>query len=228
MVVTLTLESPEARTAVAAARQTGDLLLLVPRLENRYASVGVVATIEDSGKLQNGMEALVIRALHRAQIGTGVAGTGDATWVQVTEADEQNADTSRARELARDYRATVENIVEARGVPQVAEMLRGITDPSALADTAGYSPDLSMEQRVEILETLDVEQRLGKVTGWAKDTLAEISVKDRIREEVAEGLDKRQREFILRQQMDAIRKELGEDDEENVVAEYRTRIAEAN
>src|SRR5207247_6703909 len=66
------------------------------------------------------------------------------------------------------------------------------------------------------------------VLDWAKETLAEISVKDKIREEVQEGLDKRQREFILRQQMDAIRKELGEDGEEDVVADYRTRIEEAN
>ena len=121
------------------------------------------------------MEALVIRGLHRAMIGSGVAGTGDATWVQVEPRPiPRRAVTERARELAREYRATVENIVEARGVPQVAEFLRGIDEPGALADTAGYSPDLTFEQKVEILETLDVERRLEKVVGWAKDTLAEV------------------------------------------------------
>jgi len=228
MVVTLMLETDDARAAAEAAQNQDEQLVLVPKIGVRYAAVGTVSKIEDRGRMQNGLEALVIRGLHRAVIGTGVAGTGDAVWVQVDEAEETNADTSRVRDLARDYRGTIENIVDARGVPQVAELLRGITEPGALADTAGYSPDLSMEQKVEILETLDVEQRLEKVLEWAKDTLAEISVKEKIRDEVQEGIDKRQREFILRQQMDAIRKELGEDGEEDVVADYRARIEEAN
>ena len=121
----------------------------------------------------------------------------------------------------------MENIVEARGVPQVAEFLRGITDPGQLADTAGYSPDLSFDQKVEILEMLDVEKRLEKVVGWSRDTLAEVTLKDKISHEVREGMEKGQREFILRQQMDAIRKELGEEDEENIVEEYRTKIEAA-
>src|SRR5437660_749892 len=100
-------------------------------------------------------------------------------------------------------------------------------EPGALADTAGYSPDLSFEQKLEVLETLDVEQRLTKVLAWAKDTLAEASLKDKIRSEVTEGLQKNQREYILRQQLEAIKKELGEDSEENVVEEYRKKIDKA-
>ena len=121
----------------------------------------------------------------------------------------------------------IENIVEARGVPQVAEFLRGIDDPGQIADTSGYSPDLGFERKIEVLETLDVEARLELVTGWAKDTLAEIELKDKIRTDVSEGMEKRQREFLLREQMSAIRKELGEDGEEDVVEDYRAKIAEA-
>jgi ATP-dependent Lon protease len=227
MVVTLTLESDEARRAVAAAEETDSELLLVPRIGQRYAAVGTVARVEDVGRLQNGMDALVIRGLHRARVGVGVPGTGDATWVQVEPAPDPEDPTPRAEELAREYRATVENLVEARGVPQVAEILRGIRDPGQIADTAGYSPDLSFEQKVEVLETVDVDQRLEKVLAWAKEALAEESVKDRIRNEVREGMEKSQREFLLRQQMEAIRKELGEDSEESVVDEYRKKIAEA-
>src|SRR5207247_7541909 len=95
------------------------------------------------------------------------------------------ATSPRVRELAREYRATIENIVEARGVPQIAEFLRGIDEAGALADTAGYSPDLTFDQKLELLETLDVERRLEKVVGWAKDSLAEISLKDKIRKDVA-------------------------------------------
>src|SRR6266536_3617498 len=211
MVVTLTLETPEARAAVQAARSAGDTLLLVPRTESgAYARVGTVAVIEEMGRTPNGMEALVIRGLHRAVIGSGVAGTGEAVWVQIDPQPDPETAPEHAHDLARQYRATLENIVEARGVPQVAEFLRGIDEPGALADMAGYSPDLSFEQRVEVLETLDVEKRLEK-----------------IRNEVAEGLQKGQREYILRQQMDAIRKELGEDDEENVVEDLRKKIEAA-
>ena len=111
--------------------------------------------------------------------------------------------------------------------PAVAEFLRGVTDPGQLADTSGYSPDLSFEQKVEVLETLDVEARLEKVLRWAKETLAEVQVKERIRDEVAGSLEERQRELLLREQMAAIRKELGEDGTEDVLEEYRTKIADA-
>ena len=227
MVITLTVESDDARRAVTAADATRGEILLVPKVGQRFAQVGTVAKVEDVGRLQNGMEALVIRGLHRAVISRGVPGTGDAVWVEVDPRPDEVA-SPRAHELAREYRATLESIVEARGVPQVAEFLRGISDPGQIADTAGYSPDLSFEQKVDVLETLDVERRLEKVLDWAKDVLAELDLKDKIRSDVREGLEKNQREFILRQQMDAIRKELGEDSEENVVEEYRRKIAEAN
>jgi len=226
MVVTIALESDEARSAVEAARTADGTLLLVPRVDGRYARVGTVSTIEDVGHLPSGIEALVVRGLHRALLGTGVPGTGDATWIEA-EPVEDPEPTERAQELAREYRATVENIVESRGAPQVAEYLRGITEPGALADTAGYSPDLTFEEKVEVLEALDVEARLELVLDHAKKTLADVELKDKIRSEVTEGIDKRQREFLLREQMAAIRKELGEDSEEDVAEEYRKKIADA-
>jgi ATP-dependent Lon protease len=227
MVVTLTVESDDARTAVSAARATGGELLLVPRVDSRYARVGTVGKVEDVGSLPSGMEAVVIRGLHRATIGAGVPGTGDATWVQVEPSPDPSETTERARKLAREYRAVLESIVESRGVPQVAEFLRGIQDPGAMADTAGYSPDLSFEQKVEILETLDVEQRLEKVLEWSREILGELSLKDKIRQDVREGMEKTQREYLLRQQMDAIKKELGEEGGGDVVAEYRRKIEES-
>jgi ATP-dependent Lon protease len=228
MVVTIPLESREAKLAAEAARSNDREMLLVPRVGSGYARIGTVGTIEDVGRLPGGLEALVVRGTGRALVSTGVAGTGDATWVMVAPAEDENTDTARARELARDYRATLENILEARGVASIADILRGIDSPGALADMSGYSPDLSLEQKVQVLETLDVERRLELVLGWGRDTLAEIGVKEKIREQVQEGMDKRQREFILRQQLDAIRKELGDDAEENVVEDYRKRITEAN
>jgi ATP-dependent Lon protease len=226
MVVTATLETPESRAAASAADDAGGHLLLVPKVDGRYARVGTVAKVENAGELPNGQLAIVVRGLARARIGAGVAGTGTATWVEVEQTDDPPA-TERATQLAREYRAVVESILEARGAQQVAELLRGISDPGQIADTAVYSPDLSFEQKVEILETVDVEQRLDKVLAWARDTLAEVELKDRIRKDVSEGMEKTQREFILRQQLAAIRKELGEgEDGDSVLDAYRRKVEE--
>jgi ATP-dependent Lon protease len=226
MVVTLTLESEEARAAADTAAENGGLLLLVPRTDVRYATVGTIAKVEEVGELRGGTRAVVIRGVRRAIVGLGVPGTGRATWVEIEPVTEGDP-TKRARSLAHEYRAAIEAIVEARGVPQVADFLRGMSDPGQIADTAGYSPDLSLEQKIDVLEELNVEARLEKVLAWARETLAEMELKAKIRSDVSEGIDKRQREFILREQMAAIRKELGEDDDSNVVEEYRRKIAEA-
>ena len=223
MVVTIALETDEARAAADAAGDGGQLLL-VPRVDGRYARVGTVASIEEAGALRNGMRALVVRGLHRATIGAGVPGTGRALWVQAEPVDESaSAATERAQQLAREYKAVIENILEARGALAIVESVRGVTEPSAVADLAGWSPDLSVAQKVEILETTDVEARLEKILEWAKETLADLSLKEQIRKDVSEGMERTQREFLLRQQMAAIRKELGEDGNEDVVESYREK-----
>ena len=228
MVINIALESDEATAALKAAGEADGHVLLVPRVASGYASVGTVAKIEEAGRLPSGLEVYVVRGLHRGVVQTGVAGAGSATWVQVDPVEDETPGTDRARELAREYRATVEAILDLRGRGEIAEMLRGINSAGAIADTSGYSPDLSYEQKVEILETIDVEERLEKVLGWAKDTLAEAELKDKIRTDVSEGLEKTQREFLLRQQMEAIKKELGEDDTEDAVETYRKKLDEAN
>jgi ATP-dependent Lon protease len=170
---------------------------------------------------------VVVRGLQRARVGAGVPGTGSALWVQV-EPVEDAVPSERAVELAREYRAVVENVLEYRGAGQIAEALRGITDPGAMADTAGYSPDLSFEQKVEILEEVDVEARLTLVLAWQREVLADLALRDRIRNDVTEGMEKTQREFLLRQQLAAIRKELGEGDGDEADERYRTWLAETD
>ncbi len=226
MVVTATLETPESQAAATAASEADEQILLVPKVDGRYARVGTVAKIENAGELPGGQLAVVVRGLYRARIGIGVAGTGPATWVEVEPVPDPPV-TPRARELAREYRAVIENILDARGARQIAEMLRGITDPGQIADTAVYSPDLTFEQKVEVLEAVDVEERLEKVLAWSRETLADVSLKDRIRKDVAEGMEKTQREYLLRQQLAAIKKELGEgEDGGDVVEGYRSKLAE--
>jgi ATP-dependent Lon protease len=138
-----------------------------------------------------------------------VPGTGDALWVEAEPLAEPEPSPA-AHELAREYRAVLENILHGRGAGRIAAQLRDITEPSRLADVAGYSPDLSLQQKVEVLETLDIEARLRLVLGWARDTLADISLREKIKTDVEEGMEKTQREFLLRRQLDAIRKELNE------------------
>jgi len=227
MVVTMAIESEEADGALTSARSADGRLILVPRLESgRYATVGTIAAIENAGELPSGLRAIVVRGLQRARVGVGVPGTGTAVWVQA-EPVVDTEPSERALELAREYRAVVENVLEYRGAGQIAEALRGITDPSAMADTAGYSPDLSFEQKIEILETVDVEARLALVLKWQREVLADLALRDRIRTDVTEGMEKSQREFLLRQQLNAIRKELGEADDDEAGDRYRTWLAES-
>jgi len=226
MVVTIPVEREEAGAAIAAAREGDGLVLLVPRVEGKYASIGTVAKIEDSRKLPNGVEVAILQGLHRASVGSAAAGTGPALRVLAQPSQDINPLTETSHVLAREYKALIENLLELRDQSEVFQMVRNIDRPAQLSDLAGYSPDLSLEKKVEILETLDVEQRLKKLIAWTRDTLADASLKNKIRSDVAEGMEKRQREFLLRQQMDAIKRELGEGDSD-VAADYRKRIEEA-
>ncbi|HEX9097513.1 MAG TPA: endopeptidase La [Candidatus Dormibacteraeota bacterium] len=226
MVVTIPVEREEAGAAIAAAREGDGLVLLVPRVEGKYASIGTVAKIEDSRKLPNGVEVAILQGLHRASVGSAAAGTGPALRVLAQASQDVNPLTETSHVLAREYKALIENLLELRDQSEVFQMVRNIDRPAQLSDLAGYSPDLSLEKKVEILETLDVEQRLKKLIAWTRDTLADASLKNKIRSDVAEGMEKRQREFLLRQQMDAIKKELGEGDSD-VAADYRKKIEDA-
>src|SRR5256714_3773770 len=219
-------EREEARAATAAAREGDRLVLLVPRVGGRYASVGTVAKLEDSRKLPNGIEVAILQGLYRASVGSAAGGTGPALRVLAQPAQDINPLTETSHVLAREYKALIENLLELRGASDVVQMVHGIDKPSQLADLSGYSPDLSLERKLDILETLDVEQRLQKLIVWTREILAEASLKDKIRNDVQEGMDKRQREFLLRQQMEAIKKELGEADGD-VAGEYRKKIEDA-
>ena len=225
MVVTIGLETDEARSAAKAATEGDGRLVLVPRSDGRYSRIGTIARVENSGELGNGLQALVVRGLARGRVGVGSPGASGALHVAVEPIDE-SAPGPRPRELAREYRALVEELLEKRGLNRLSGMLPSVDEPGALADSATYWPELTQEQRIELLETVEADARLDLVIGWARELLADTELRDRIRTEVAEGLDGQQREMLLRRQLDAIRKELGEDDADDV-AQYRTKVAES-
>ncbi len=202
-------------------------VLLVPRHENDYASVGTVAEVTDTVRLPGGGSAVALSGLHRGVIGVAETDAQGTLRVHVEERPDGDEADPRTRELEREYRATVEEILELRGDDgRISAFVRSISDPGALADTVGYSPDFSFEQKVELLETLDVKDRLVMAIALQRERLAEMQVRRRIRDDVEEGAAKQQREYILRRQMESIRKELGED-EASVVDEYRRKLEEA-
>src|SRR5438874_2729217 len=229
MVVTLALDTPESKAAAEAALAGDGRMLLVPHVNGVYARVGTVAQVDTAGDLPNGTRALILRGLHRAVLGTGVNGAGDASvlWVQAEPVSEDEPD-DRTRELTREFRGVISAFAERRRSRRMPEALASTTDPGTLVDAiVGVWSDLAVEHKIEALETVDLNDRITKVTGWARDALAELEVGEKIRTDVAEGMERTQREFILRQQLAAIKKELDETGGEDVVESYRAKVAES-
>jgi ATP-dependent Lon protease len=156
-------------------------------------------------------------------LGAAAAAGGTALWVNVEVVDERPAGPETV-ERARELRAVLEAIAEHRGMGRLGELLRGVEDLGRLADTAGYWPELSVERKVELLETVDPGARVELVLGWGREALAELELKDRIRSDVAEGMERTQREYLLRQQLAAIRKELGDESDGPGGDDYRSRL----
>ncbi len=226
MVIPVTLD-PATQAAIDAAKAAGnDTVVAVPRIDGTYGPVGTTAVVDKVGRLPSGEPAAVIRGLSRAQIGSGVAGPGAALWVEVTPFAEAPV-TGRARELAREYKTLVTSLLQRRGAWQVIDAVERMDDPAELADSAGYAPWLSVAQKAELLAAPDVAARLALLTGWAREHIAEVEVAEKIGDEVRDGLERKQREFLLRQQLAAIRKELGEDEPDGS-ADYRARVEAAD
>jgi ATP-dependent Lon protease len=226
MVVPIALDDA-ARAAVDAARATeSGTLLIAPRLDDRYPSYGVLATIVQVGRIPGGGTAAVVRGERRAHIGAGASGPGAALWVEVTEvADAEPTDENR--NLATEYKKLLLAMLQRREAWELVDVVNKLTDPSALADMAGYASYLTDVQKRQLLETEDVAERLQALIDWTGDHLAEVEVNDKIAGDVREGMEKQQKEFLLRQQLNAIRKELGEGEPEGS-DDYRARVEAAD
>jgi ATP-dependent Lon protease len=204
-----------------------DSVFLLPRTNGEFGRIGVVAEVIERGQLPNGGEVATIVALHRGLAGAAQPGPSDQLRIDVQEIHDGNPEDERGRELMQEYLAVVEEILELRGADErIAVWLRSIDEPGQLADTAGFSPDLSRDQKLELLETVDVKARLELSVEMQRERLAELQVRRKIRDDVESGAQKQQREYFLRKQMESIRKELGED-EDDLIGEYETKIAEA-
>ena len=202
-------------------------VFLLPRREGEYGRVGVVAEVVERGRSRRGRPVATVVGLHRGLAGAAEPGEGDALRIAVQEIRDGHPDDEHTRELAREYRAVVEEILELRGDDgRIAAFLRSVEEPGALADTSGLAPDISDEGKLRLLETIDVTARLELAVELQRERLAELQVRNKIREDVESGAQQQQREYFLRKQMESIRKELGED-EADLIAEYERKIAEA-
>ncbi len=202
-------------------------VIVVPRKDDAFAGVGTVAEVVDRVRLPGGGRAVALSGLHRGIAGAAHTDPAGELRVEVTPHPDDEPVDGRTRELEREYRAVVEELLELRGDDgRIAAFVRSISEPGTLADTSGYSPDLTYEQKVELLQTLDVTERLEKALALQKERVAELQVRRRIREDVQSGAEKQQREYFLRKQMESIRKELDEDDA-SVAEEYRAKIEAA-
>src|SRR5712691_4202892 len=201
-------------------------VLLVPRHDGEYAKVGTVAEVADRLRLPGGVGAVNLVGLHRGVAGAAHTDVQGRLRVEVQEQPDVEPPGVRTRELEREYRAVVEEILELRGDDgRISAFVRSIRETGTLADTAAYAPEVSFEQKIELLEAIDVVKRLELALRLQRERLAELQVRRRIRDDVEEGAAKQQREYILRRQLESIRKELGEDDA-SAADDYRTRIAE--
>ena len=230
MVVPIELDDA-ARAAVDAAQASeSGKLLIAPRLDDRYPTHGVLASIVQVGRIAgSGGAAAVVRGERRAHIGSGTTGPGTALWVEVTEVRDgiDDGTDEATKTLAAEYKKLLLAMLQRREAWQIVDVVNRITDPSALADTAGYASYLTDPQKRELVETENVAARLRLLIDWTGDHLAEVEVNDKIAEDVRSGMEKTQKEFLLRQQLNAIRKELGEGEPEGS-DDYRARVEAAD
>jgi ATP-dependent Lon protease len=225
MVVPIALDDA-ARAAIDAAQASeSGQLLIAPRLEDRYPTHGVIAKVLQVGRIAGGGTAAVVRGERRAHIGAGASGPGAALWVEVTEAPDAEP-TDETKALAAEYKKLLLAMLQRREAWQIVDYVNSLTDPSALADTSGYASYLTDLQKRQLLETTDVAERLRVLIDWTSSHLAEVEVNDKIAGDVREGMEKTQKEFLLRQQLAAIRKELGEGEPDGS-DDYRARVEAA-
>ncbi|WP_019354562.1 endopeptidase La [Streptomyces sp. AA1529] len=246
MVVPLELSDNDVRAAVDAAKSAASdapdgekpRVLLVPRIEGSHAEIGVEGRVEQTGRLADGDPGVLIRGVRRIRVGTGTTGPGAALWVEGTPVAVPDPSPASGRgasepgqvaEQMKEYKALITDWLRKRGAWQVVDRVQQIDDAGQLADNAGYSPFLSTEQKLQLLETTDPVERLRLAIGALREHLAEQDVAESIAKDVQEGVDKQQREFLLRRQLDAVRKELSElnGDPEGEGEDYRARVEAA-
>ena len=229
----------ENSSAVEASKQSDRRVIVAVRDPERDESadysdlipIATIGKIEQIGRLPGpgGMNGIVVRGISRANI-TAINVINDIAWVTYTDITESYVEDAALAALKLEVHAAIDAVLELRPeIPQeIRNFVRNIEDPCQLADNTGYSADYTLSERITLLTTIDIHERLRFVRDAYRKLMNLLEVQQRIRQEVEDGTAKQQREFYLRQQLRAIQKELGEDSESlDDIDELRVRLANA-
>jgi ATP-dependent Lon protease len=238
MIVPLQVGREKSVAALNAAVESGGPIALVTQRQPEQEEisspaelyeVGTLAKIAQVVQLQDGTVRAIIQGQTRIRV-LGFVQTSPYLGVEVEELRDEAPTGVEAQALVRSVQAQMEQYV-ANGAPvppEAAVAARNITEPGLLADMVAYSPDMTTEQRQELLETIDVEQRLKLVSAFLARQIEILELKGKIQSEVKSEMDKTQREYILREQLKAIQRELGEDDPQQAeINELREKVEQS-
>jgi ATP-dependent Lon protease len=218
----------------AAVAQGGQIALVTQRqaeqedIENpaELYSVGTLAKIAQVVQLQDGTVRAIVQGQGRIRL-QDFAQTSPFLAARIEELSDESPGGLEIQALMRTVQAQIEQYV-ANGAPvppEAAVAARNITEPGLLADMVAYSPDMTTEQRQELLETVDIPERLKLVSAFLARQIEILELKGKIQSEVKSEMDKTQREYILREQLKAIQRELGEDDPQQAeISELREKV----
>ena len=191
--------------------------------------IGVLATLGPMFRLPDGSVQLLAQGEERVRV-VRYTKTEPYLEVEVEVISQAVAPSAEVAALMQSVKDLISTYVNLRGnIPADAlSTVRDVEDPSWLADLVGYIPELLPQQRKERLTTLDVVARLKRAHALLSEQTEVLELKTRISSEVQKNIDKTQREYLLREQMKEIQRELGEMDPEQAEAqEWREKIAEA-
>ncbi len=191
--------------------------------------VGTLAKIAQVIRLQDGTIRAIVQGQRRIRL-LDLVQSEPHLEARIEVIDDVEEKTLEVEALMASIHGQIEQYVSsgASVPPEVAVAARNISDGGLLADMTAYSPDMSTEQRQELLETVNVADRLRLASQFLAKQIEVLELKGRIQSEVKSEMDKTQREYILREQMKAIQKELGEDDPAVAEAsELRERVEQS-
>src|SRR5918995_1490763 len=192
-------------------------------------TIGTLAKIAQVVQLQDVTVRAIVQGQQRVRLLEFVE-SDPFILASVEMVDEESAPGLEVQALVRTVQGQIEQYVQSGAPvpPEAAVAARNITEPGLLADMVAYSPDMTTEQRQELLETIDVVERLKLVSNFLARQIEILELKGRIQSEVKSEMDKTQREYILREQLKAIQRELGEDDPQQAeINELRDKVEAA-
>ncbi|MDP9280857.1 MAG: endopeptidase La [Chloroflexota bacterium] len=191
-------------------------------------NVGTVAEIVRLLRIPDGSAQIIVQGAQRVKI-TGYQPESRFFRVTFEPIEEELGDPVEREAQMRNVKALFERYVDNGGsiLPELAMTAKNTDDPAHFSDLVASSPDLTLEQRQQLLETRNVIERLRFLGVFLAKQNEILELKQKIQSEVQQTLDKTQREYILREQMKAIQKELGDDDQGSEVRELREKIEAA-